>query len=258
MDRHILPVLACGDWKRRIAPATWASLSIIAAVLAWRRFAGALVEEIPASALCAITTIGVLLSLVAWFLKRSAPAAESQPLGRISAGTFTLLPPFALGVSLLPGHSVTALCYLVALFFLTAGTIIMADERSGIEVPASRETALNPGPWPLDSRRGPTVLQSMTRTTTDHGGERIVGRLRLHFAAGQTLAVTHLAFCPPLAAAPEVACHLLDDSPVRLKVGPPRPYGVRIEARRSQTTERPLNVEVGFSALTAAAQLDAA
>jgi len=78
------------------------------------------------------------------------------------------------------------------------------------------------------------LVQSLTRERTDDGGEALHALVRADCEAGDRVAVVHLAFCPPLAAAPELAAHVLDDSGAEARIALAQPYGARIELRLPQ------------------------
>lgn len=104
----------------------------------------------------------------------------------------------------------------------------------------------------------PRISQWLKRTTDDSGSERIEGTIRVNFEAGQRQATVHIPFIPALATMPRIDCHPLDGSHVRLKVGLAQKFGTRIEARRSDSGAEPLVVEIGFTAIPADGQSDAA
>ena len=88
----------------------------------------------------------------------------------------------------------------------------------------------------------------MERLMDEQGGEMIDGTIRVFFEIGQKRAHLHVPFSPPLAGLPEVECEAVSDDSVRCKVAVRQPYGIRIEARRSDAS-RPLNTEIGFAAV---------
>ena len=58
----------------------------------------------------------------------------------------------------------------------------------------------------------------------------------------------HVPFSPPLEGLPEVECEAISDDSVRCKVAVRQPYGIRIEARRSDASVA-LHTDVGFAAV---------
>jgi hypothetical protein len=88
----------------------------------------------------------------------------------------------------------------------------------------------------------------MERRKDDRGGEMIEGTIRVFFEVGQKRAHLHVPFSPPLAGLPEVECEAVRDDSVRCKVAVRQPYGIRIEARRSDASES-LHTDIGFAAV---------
>ena len=86
------------------------------------------------------------------------------------------------------------------------------------------------------------------RTKDELGGEMVEGVIRVRFDKGQKRANLHVPFSPPLSAMPDVECECVGDETLRLKVPVRQPYGIRIEARRSNADDS-LDTEVGFAAI---------
>jgi hypothetical protein len=106
----------------------------------------------------------------------------------------------------------------------------------------------------LQSTLSPTAGKSvrndvqMERQKDEHGGEMIEGTIRVFFDVGQKRAHLHIPLSPPLAGLPEVECEAVSDDSVRCKVAVRQPYGIRIEARRSDASQE-LTTEIGFAAV---------
>ena len=88
----------------------------------------------------------------------------------------------------------------------------------------------------------------MERLKDSLGGETLNGTIRVVFGVGQKRAHLHVPFSPPLAGLPEVECEAVSDDSVRCKVAVRQPYGIRIEARRSDASSI-LNTEISFAAV---------
>lgn len=101
------------------------------------------------------------------------------------------------------------------------------------------------------------TTQWLTRTQLEHGVECIEGAVRVHFAAGQTRAVAHLSFTPPLSCIPKVEVECVDECELRLRLTAIQSYGLRLEAQR-RAASRPLTATVAFSALAAQPERHAA
>lgn len=93
-----------------------------------------------------------------------------------------------------------------------------------------------------------TADVKLERISDEHGGEMIEGTISVFFEVGQKRAHLHVPFSPPLAGLPEVECEPVDDDSIRLKVAVRQPYGVRIEARRTESAES-LRTEISFAAV---------
>jgi hypothetical protein len=89
---------------------------------------------------------------------------------------------------------------------------------------------------------------SMERFRDEHGGEMIEGTIKVFFEIGQKRAHLHVPFSPPLPGLPEVECEPTGEEPIRLKIAVRQPYGIRIEARRTESAD-PLNTEISFAAV---------
>ena len=76
----------------------------------------------------------------------------------------------------------------------------------------------------------------------------IEGTIPVFFEIGQKRAHLHVPFSPPLPGLPEVECEPMGEDSIRLKVAVRQPYGIRIEARRSETAES-LKTEISFAAV---------
>ncbi len=88
----------------------------------------------------------------------------------------------------------------------------------------------------------------MERLKDELGGEMIDGTIRVFFEVGQKRAHLHVPISPPLAGLPEVECEAVSDDSVRCKVAVRQPYGIRIEARRSDASQA-LDTDIGFAAV---------
>ena len=86
------------------------------------------------------------------------------------------------------------------------------------------------------------------RIRDEYGGEMVEGTARIRFLAGQKKVNVHVPFAPALPGIPEVECESVGDQVLRLKVPVRQPYGIRIEARRSDASA-PLETEIGFAAV---------
>lgn len=77
------------------------------------------------------------------------------------------------------------------------------------------------------------LLFSQTRVQCPGGRERVEGWFRVHFAAGESSAVVHLSFCPPLKGVPAVQFVQIEGEEVRITPTLTEPFGVRVEIKRN-------------------------
>ncbi len=98
------------------------------------------------------------------------------------------------------------------------------------------------------NRTSPLSDVKMERIKDEYGGEMVDGTIRVFFEVGQKRAHLHVPFSPPLEGLPEVECEAISDDSVRCKVAVRQPYGIRIEARRSDASQA-LNTDIGFAAV---------
>ena len=89
---------------------------------------------------------------------------------------------------------------------------------------------------------------SIERTIDASGAEMVEGVAVVRFEQGQKKANVHIPFAPPMKGQPEVEVECVGGEQLRLKVPMAESYGMRIEARRSNTSEA-LEAEIGFAAM---------
>jgi len=121
-----------------------------------------------------------------------------------------------------------------------------ADERE--EKKSVQEHSAPSAPSSDRSVSSSTGNVSMERFRDEHGGEMIEGTIKVFFEIGQKRAHLHVPFSPPLPGLPEVECEPTGEEPIRLKIAVRQPYGIRIEARRTESAD-PLNTEISFAAV---------
>ena len=90
------------------------------------------------------------------------------------------------------------------------------------------------------------LVQQLTRQRDESGGETLHALAQAEVPAGDRVAVLHLAFCPPLEAAPQLTAHALDAEDAEVKITTAESYGVRLEVRLPKSAAHPrrLLVEV--------------
>ena len=89
------------------------------------------------------------------------------------------------------------------------------------------------------------LIQQFTRVR-QHDAESFHALIAARFEPGESVAVVHLAFCPPMLNAPKLDAHAIDADDLTVRMVQVESFGARIEVRRSQATsaERTATVEV--------------
>lgn len=211
----------------------WTALVLavgVAGLLFGRRMAGAFVESLSGVALLCMAVVIVLAAAALQFC---------QPLGRLGLIVPALAAVLGLTAVTLPDAAPWSIG--LSWFLLVTG-------EAGVLYVAlnPRRLALRPAraaPRADASRAGDAteevvsehLIQQLTRERTASGGEALHALVRATCPPGDRLAVVHLAFCPPLDAAPRLTAHVLDDSGAEANVTLAETYGARIEIRLAQS-----------------------
>ena len=103
----------------------------------------------------------------------------------------------------------------------------------------------------LDAPPDAAVLQQLARRVSADGAEEINGWLRLPLQVGQQSGSLHVAFCPPLAAPPEVELEQADGPPARIKIALTQPYGARLDVKLASPAAETTSLLVQFFARVA-------
>jgi hypothetical protein len=218
---------------------------------------------------------GCLVAAVLLVCLRRAMGALSQPLS-VAALAMTLLATLGgaslvrfLWCSLWPAHPLLrflpSLCVVLLAAALwvpgtgvTSGVLLCLAVGLDLCIAAGLVRQPVAGKWRSSKLREPTeglppeVSQQLTRRVTD-GSEVIDGALRATIAAGLRMDHYHVAFCPPLDAAPRVECEQIDGPPARIKVAQSLPQGVRLELRLESAAQEAVEIVVQFVASCEAA-----
>ncbi len=136
-----------------------------------------------------------------------------------------------------------------------SGPATQQSAASGMPAAAPSAAAGGAGVLPsVDRVRGDIQVVSeqqqarFERVQDDMGGEMVEGIVVMHFEPGQKRANVHIPFSPPLTSSPDVESHPIDHDQLRVKVPERRPWGIRIEGRRSDA-DAAEDVQVAFSAI---------
>ena len=102
------------------------------------------------------------------------------------------------------------------------------------------------------------LTQWLSRKQDEQGADVIEGMIRLELAAGQIQKAAHVAFTPSFSSVPQMECEPLGDAEVEVILGDVYPHGFRVEIRRTDSNREATEVEVGFQAVCAGANQNAA
>jgi hypothetical protein len=232
-----------------VAQAVLALLLALSLVMLTRRTAGAFVQPLGGLALVATAcglAIAAALARFSW-LRRIANSGQPNPLAFALPGIAVILWLTALS---LPGTP--------ALAIASAWFVAIAGEGSSWLI-AYRPQLLNRGlPQRIVAEKLVSaednaadaeaeipagLVQQITRVH-ERNGEAIHALAEAVTPAGDRLAVVHLAFCPPLAAKPELTAHAVDTDDAEVRITQAEAFGVRIEVRLPQPAAEPRSVLV--------------
>ena len=248
----------CRDLLTALLVSGLAAMAVVVLLLLTRRMAGALVEPLGGFSLVAITGLGLLL-VFGWRLGWQSRGGRLSSLALVApalpgVALFTLL-----CVLSLPGTASWSLMLAWLAFLIgevvwwwtayssqahpVAGRTVLATVSVVSERASQEDVECNPGSLPKDA------FQQVTRFQ-DGDQERVAVMLRVPFAAGQRVTVTHVAFCPPLCGIPELAAEVMDGSPATVAITSPQTFGVRLEVRLDEPADEPCAVEVELAGET--------
>jgi hypothetical protein len=247
-----------------VAAAGLGWLIVAATVILWRQAAGALRHPLePAALLAAVVAATAAAVAVRGSWLRQSGAQHPLWLDRtVTIAVSVAVVALTVGLCL-PGTPAACLA--------AVGIVVAAEEgwawvghlrrSASRHVPNSRGLTA-PGRKPGELREfrellapgcnnavpPEGVVQQLTRSRAANGAEEISGWLRTCFAAGQRTASVHVAFCPPLGAAPELSVEQIDGPEARIKTAQVLPYGARLDLKLAAALEEPASVLLQFSA----------
>lgn len=225
---------------RLILTTLLATLALVALFLIVRRLSGALL--VPLDFLPALAT-GLLIAAGTWTLRRVAAASGASEFDLQRWLLLITIITWVLVVAITLARMNPLAIFALWLPVITAEAAWRVLPRDAFPFPPA---PLLPSSAALPT--DPTIVQQLTRTR-QADGELIRGVAQLHFAAGEQTASLHLAFCPPLAADPQVDVKGIDAGTITLRTTESRSYGVRIEGRRRrEETAKPLTLLVQVEA----------
>jgi hypothetical protein len=263
-------------------------LVLTAALVGWRRLAGALGSPLDPAVLMGL---GVVLALVAAGLRtfghRFAPATDGRRGGwlvraLLSAAVLVLAVSLSVAgtapVALIAfwalvgaeelwawrptvwrGRSAVAQREAASLvsadpsvdsdLIQSTATAELDDTPSSVAPPAIDEPADPNAPMVLDDAvPSSEVMQQLTRSRAADGSEELSGWLRDRFEAGQRTSNVHVAFCPPFGCTPKVSVEHVGGPTTRIKTARVLPFGVRLDLKLAVKTDESADVLLKFSA----------
>jgi hypothetical protein len=245
-----------------------AFLLAAAAVLWWRRLAGAFSAPLePAALLLAAASVAALVAFtrIAWRYqaseRRSRLPARLAPVALSTAAV-------GVGAALwLPQTSLSGLLILCAVLALEEGWAWglagkwrrrirkqprspTLDEELRLDATSAAPGAILPG-LQLEHPPDGMVTQQITRVQSSEGSEVLSGWLRVRMAAGQRSANVHVAFCPQFARAPRVSVEQRGGPSARIKTVQVLPQGVRFDLKLAAPGAEAQTVLLAFSAESA-------
>jgi hypothetical protein len=243
---------------RELIVALWLVLLALACVLAvfltWRRLAGALVQ--PPSGWVLVTAAFALASFVAlsrWAIARcEGTPASSQYLAFSTRLAHTLSLPPSNNIS----HCVFAAPGVVAIALLAALTlpgtpalgiaaawfVLIGQESAGWLL--RRQTFRRAVSQASDELEIPAGLVQQLTRVREADRESIHALVSAEYAPLDSLAIVHIAFCPPLASRPTLTAHAVDADVTDVRITQAETFGVRIEIRRPHVTPQPQSVVI--------------
>ncbi|QDU95258.1 hypothetical protein [Lignipirellula cremea] len=131
---------------------------------------------------------------------------------------------------------------------------LMSEIENGVQPPLYVIGTLSPTDCDLDEAEDedllpPGVSQHFTRARAEEGGEAIYGALRAEFAPGERSQTLHIAFCPPLAVAPDFTATPISGPAATVKCAEIQTFGARIEIRLNAAQTEASEIGLEFYAL---------
>jgi len=245
-------------------------LGLAAAVLSWRRMAGALHEPLEPPLLLGTAAMVAAVALAIRLLWRSLATDQrrSAPLDRLFAWGPTAA-VLVIGAAL--SRLDASLGVLIGFWgILGAGECLAWRPAVIRRLPERARVVLGAADPSVDRSRAsspPAVLaeplfdalaspdrpddhltQQLLRGCAADGSEVLSGWIRVGLARGQRTAAVHVAFCPPFPRTPALVVKQVDGPPGRIKTVQLLPYGARFDLKLSRASEEPASVLLQFSA----------
>ncbi|MCI0357824.1 MAG: hypothetical protein L0211_04970 [Planctomycetaceae bacterium] len=235
--------------SRQLAEAVWWTAAVLAialsALLLLRRLGGAIINPLSGTEFVAAAAV---LTLLVFALQL---AAQHQ---RVAVVVLALAAVVGLAAITIPGTPPWSAC-LSWFGLVTAQSAVLVTNWRHARVP--RHSSIRAAVVEeYEEAISEQLVQRIARERTPGGGESIHALVRATCPPGDQTAVVHVAFCPPLDAAPRLTAHVLDDSGAETRITLAESYGARIEVRlpHAAPTARTVLVEVLGSVVETAAR----
>lgn len=243
----------------------WGLMAAVATLSVGLALAGRVPVETPAVVPLLLTAALTSLHAAALRLVGSEPqqTALSQ---RLVQGLAGLIAPTLAGFAWSPSGSITAIAGILVLMLVATGGVIVwntmestqRDESACEQPPVSNAPVSDFPPMTaagLPSSESPDIDTATEESSVSlwlvrreiDGQDVMDVTARLEFPPGVKQVAWHLPISPAMSAAPDVECEPLDEADVELSVGAVYPYGLRIDARRSDV-ESALTTTIGLQA----------
>src|SRR5262245_47371460 len=231
-----------------------AAVDCVAGLVLWRKLAGGPPLHLTNARLCiAGLSVAVLTVAGRWWLariERETPALWIRSLLMV-LGAAPIIVLLSLANS---QHSPWAVSMTSALAVGAGGAALLWNRLSRAPNASAQPPAVQPVtiPFPATSTAAAAAGEKpdewMERTLDGSGAVTWRGRLQAEFAAGQSVAVVHVPFCPAFGVIPEFTCEIMDAPAVRTRAPAVFRYGARVELKRSADVSHPARVAIHFRA----------
>ncbi|HEY1067363.1 MAG TPA: hypothetical protein VGE52_14675 [Pirellulales bacterium] len=178
---------------------------------------------------------------------RSSPVAPSSPVAKTAAAVAPSPLTAEKSADRAPGESTVSASSLTSAKAHEAEVDLELEEAGDAEDGADEE-ALAGDDASSDSRE---LRCELTRRRSADGVECWSGKLYIELTPGRRTGSEHIAFCPPLPAAPHVEFRQIGGPPARVQATEIRTFGLRWEVKLQDAASEPVRVVVAFTAYAA-------
>lgn len=219
---------------RRLVNPMWFAAATLVAFMALflieRRLAGALVAPLGGA-----TFLAASLALIVLV----AAVQAARPGDVVAKAVLALICGVALVAVTLPGSHPWAVSLAWFTFVVVEAVIFLMPRKISSRSASYAPVASTATEVPAE---GEHLVQRITRKRSGSGGELLEAVVSAPCHAGDRLAVVHLAFCPPLDAAPALAACVREPADATARITLSESYGARIEVRLPEPAPRDLLV----------------